>query len=66
MNLQEWLNNNWLVEHKTSPQEIADLFGVADRDLSDCKSEGLSADWRMNIAYNAALQVATAALAATG
>ncbi len=59
MSLQDWLTNSWLVEHKTSPQEIADLLGVADRDLEDCKSEGLSADWRMNIAYNAALQAAT-------
>ena len=66
MSLQDWLKNSWLVEHKSSPQEIADILGVADRDLEDCKSEGLSADWRMNIAYNAALQAATAALAAAG
>lgn len=66
MSLQDWLKNSWLVEHKTSPQEITDLLGVADRDLEDCKSEGLSADWRMNIAYNAALQAATVALAAAG
>ena len=66
MSLQDWLNNSWLVEHKTSQQEIVDLLGVADRDLSDCKSDDLSADWRMNIAYNAALQTATAALATAG
>ena len=66
MSLQDWLKNSWLVEHKSSPQEIADLLGVADRDLADCKSEGLSTDWRMNIAYNAALQAATVALAAAG
>ena len=66
MRLQDWLKNSWLVEHKSSPQEIADLLGVADRDLADCKSEGLSTDWRMNIAYNAALQAATVALAAVG
>lgn len=66
MSLQDWLNNGWLREHTTSGREIADLFGVADRDLSDCRSDGLSADWRMNIAYNAALQAATAALAAAG
>ncbi len=66
MSLTDWLNNGWLVDHKTSPQEIADLFGVADRDLTDCRAGGLSADWQMNIAYNAALQAATAALAAAG
>jgi len=42
------------------------LFGVADRDLRDCQVRGLSADWRLNIAYNAALQIATVALAAAG
>jgi hypothetical protein len=66
MSLQEWLRNSWLIEHRTSPQEIAGLFAVVDRDLKDCASEGLSADWRMNIAYNAALQAANAALAAAG
>jgi hypothetical protein len=40
-----------LVKHTTSSQEIADLLGVADRDLTD---------------YNAVLQSATAALAAAG
>jgi len=50
----------------TSPQEITDLPAVADRDLQDCTVSGLSADWRLNIAYNAALQSATAALAACG
>ncbi|MBZ5640895.1 MAG: hypothetical protein LAO51_19330 [Acidobacteriia bacterium] len=37
-----------------------------ERDLADSEAEGLSPDWRMNIAYNAALQAATAALAAAG
>ena len=66
MSLQNWLQNSWLVEHKSSPQEITDLLGVVDRDLEDSKSQGLSADWQMNIAYNAALQTANAALAAAG
>ena len=63
MSLKDWLKNGWLVEHKTSPQEITDLLGVMDRDLADCETPGLSPDWRLNIAYNAALQAATAALA---
>lgn len=66
MSLKDWLKNSWLVKHDPASQEIADLLGVADRDLNDCQSEGLSADWRMSIAYNAALQTATAALAAAG
>lgn len=36
------------------------------RDLHDCRTQGLSPEWRLNIAYNAALQAATAALAASG
>jgi hypothetical protein len=55
-----------IVTDLTSPQEISDLFAVADRDLEDCRTSGLSADWQMNIAYNASLQLATVALAASG
>ncbi len=66
MSLKDWARNGWLAEHKTSHQEIADLLRVADRDLADCQAKGLSPDWHLNIAYNAALQSATAALAASG
>jgi hypothetical protein len=66
MSLTEWLQNDWLVVHRSSKQEIGQLFGVADRDLRDCHSVGLSADAQFSIAYNAALQCATAALAAAG
>ena len=66
MSLKDWLENGWLIEHETSPAEILDLLAVADRDLTDCQSPGLSPDWRLAIAYNAALQAATAALAASG
>jgi hypothetical protein len=66
MSLPDWHKNGWLTEQQTSQREIADLLGVVDRDLADCKTPGLSADWRLNIAYNAALQGATAALAAAG
>ena len=36
------------------------------RDLDDSRARDVSADWRFNIAYNAALQSAKAALAAAG
>jgi hypothetical protein len=64
--LKNWLDNGWLIEHATNSQEISDLLQVADRDLKDCETRGLSADWQLGIAYNAALQTATAALAARG
>ena len=66
MSLVEWLKNGWLIEHKTSRQEIEHLFRLVDRDLVDSRNSTLSADWRFNIAYNAALQCAKAALAAAG
>jgi len=66
MSLQDWLKFGWLKEHKASRQEIADLFAVADRDLKACKTPDLVPDWQFNIAYNAALQLASAALAAAG
>jgi len=66
MSLQDWLRNGWLIEHKTSPAEISELMAIADRDLADCRVQGLSPDWRLNISYNAALQASTAALAACG
>jgi len=66
MSLKDWLRNGWLIEHQASNAEIRNLLGVADRDLADCRVPGLSSDWCLNIAYNAALQAATAALAAAG
>lgn len=66
MSLEEWLANGWLTEHETSKQEIADLLGIVERDLAASQTPNLTPDWRFNIAYNAALQAATAALAAEG
>jgi hypothetical protein len=66
MSLPVWERNGWLTKHQTSPNEIRDLLQVVERDLADSAAEGLSPDWRLSIAYNAALQAATAALAAAG
>ena len=66
MSLQDWLKSRWLVEHQTSRQEMLDLLSMADHDLAQCQTPHLSPDWQLNIAYNAALQAATAALAAAG
>jgi hypothetical protein len=65
-NLQSWLRNKWLHQHTSSKEEIANLFAICDRDLTACLTNNLPADWRFAIAYNAALQAATAALAAAG
>jgi hypothetical protein len=66
MNLTDWLTDGWLTEHHTSKREISDLWAVASRDLRTSQMPDLDPDWRLNIAYNAALQLATAALAACG
>jgi len=66
MSLSDWERNGWVTKHQTSRNEIRDLLQVVERDLRDSAAEGLSADWRMNIAYNAGVQAATAALAAAG
>jgi len=66
MSLRDWVQYGWLTEHQSSREEITNLLGVVDRDLRECHAKGLGADWRFAIAYNAALQAATAALAAAG
>jgi len=66
MSLRSWLQNSWLVQHTTSPEEITNLLAISDRDLAACQVEQLPTDWRFAIAYNAGLQAATAALAAAG
>jgi hypothetical protein len=62
----DWVKNGWLVAHKSSKQEIANLLGIVARNLKDSQAKDVSGDWRFAIAYNAALQAATAALAAAG
>ena len=66
MSFDNWDKNGWLVAHKSSKEEIANLLGIVARDLKDSQAKDVSDDWRFAIAYNAALQAATAALAAAG
>jgi hypothetical protein len=66
VSLNDWLANRWIVAHEPSPAETSDLLAVVDRDLTDAATPGLSPDWRLGITYNAALQLATLALAAAG
>jgi hypothetical protein len=66
MTLNNWLENRWVTEHTPSREEVTDLLAVVDRDLEDAAITGLSADWRLGIAYNAALQLSILALAAEG
>lgn len=66
MSLQKWFKAGWLRAHEPSKQEIVRLLAVATRDLANSEVADLSPDWQLAIAYNAALQSATAALVAAG
>jgi hypothetical protein len=66
VSFRDWVQNGWLTEHQSSAGEIRNLLGLADRDLRAFRVKELDADWRFAITYNAALQAATAALAAAG
>lgn len=66
MSLKNWLNEGRLRAHRPSPKEISDLFRVVDRDIADALIANLSPDRRFATAYNAALQLATIVLRASG
>jgi hypothetical protein len=66
MSLESYSRNRWIRRHETSAREIADLLAIGDRDVEQSQVPGLGPEWRFDIAYNAVLQLATAALAAAG
>ena len=42
MSFADRVNNGWLVAHKSSKQEIANLFGIVARDLKDSQAKDVS------------------------
>ena len=66
MSLNDWLGSGFVLEHRTSRQEISELLALVDRDLYESEAGTHSPEWKLSIAYNAILQAAKAALAATG
>jgi hypothetical protein len=66
MSLEEWERAGWLRKYETSAKEISNILKLVERDLQDALQEGISLDWRFNIAYNAALQLATIILYTSG
>jgi hypothetical protein len=66
VSLVDWLNEKLISPHNPTPDEIAALLHICDRDLEKVKIIELGPDWRLSIAHNAALKAATAALAASG
>jgi uncharacterized protein (UPF0332 family) len=66
VSLQDWLNKKQLRAHKTSHNEIHQLMAIHERDIADAQSNTISIDRRFATAYNAALMISVAALAASG
>ena len=66
MSLEDWLANKLIEIHRPSVLEIAELLRICARDLEKSRISELGPDWQLSIAYNAALQAAIAALAASG
>jgi hypothetical protein len=66
MTLQEWHRNGWLKAHKSSAEEVGNLFEIVARDLEDAGRAEISSDWRFGIAYNGALKLCTILLYAEG
>jgi len=66
MTLKKLSAQNKLQPHRTSKQEISNLFLVIKRDLKDSKVKGLSLDRKFATTYNAVLQSATILLYCSG
>lgn len=66
MSLEQWLSEGKLKPHQTTRQEVAQLLEAVERNIRDASIEALSADNRFTIAYQAALQLATIVLYASG
>jgi len=63
MSFEDWVKNSWLDPHQSSREEIGNLLGIVERDLKRQPVQRCFKRLAFAIAYNAALQAATAALA---
>jgi uncharacterized protein (UPF0332 family) len=63
--LEQWAENGWLRSHRTTAQEIRELFMAADEDLTSAAVDP-SVAWRFNKGYTAAFRMCSAALYAAG
>jgi uncharacterized protein (UPF0332 family) len=66
MSLEQWLSEGKLKPHQTTRQEVSQLLQAVERNIRDASIEALSPDNRFTIAYQAALQLATILLYASG
>lgn len=66
MSLEDLYRFGKIQKHKTSQEEIKNLFDVADRCLKDASQESISFDLRFVSVYQAALAVAESLLYCNG
>lgn len=66
MSLEDWLNSRWIHRHETSVEEIQALLHSAEEDIHSAEISGITAGWRLSMAYTAALRYARAVLYACG
>lgn len=66
MSFEKLITPGNIQKHKTSKEEISDLFKLIERDLKDASIGALSEDRRFSIAYNAILQCGTAIMHCLG
>jgi hypothetical protein len=66
MSLEAWREAGLVVPYEATPEEIADLFAVAEIDLRDAAIAELSPERKLGCAYGAILSAGRAALHAAG
>lgn len=66
MSLTRLLADGRVRRHRNSPSEIRSRLRVADRNMRDAAVDAISVDLRYHAAYQAAYQLATIALSASG
>ncbi len=66
MSLQNFERAGWIVPRQPRPADAANARAIMRRDVAVAQHVDSDHDWRFNIAYNAILKVAEAALAASG
>jgi len=66
MSLKQFISNGYIFAQPLRNDEIAKLLKIVDRDIKEASHNCHEIDWQFAIAYNAALQLATIVLRASG
>lgn len=66
MSLKKYISKGFIVDNPPNNDEITKLLRIANRDIREASEKCHELDWQFAIAYNAALQLATVVLRASG